>query len=175
MFEKFAEDVNRRYQEKLATEVSKILHFNYADQIPFVYSSIQKDINSKYNIDLGDIGLKISDMPETTKGKPLPDFQKGFGGCYVPGKGYIIINPTPEEAIRYYGGDGIADEAFMRKIIAHELGHAIYKRKDPIVNRLIEQAKREKFTTGYLDKEQYTGDKYDDELFAEYFSNMLNR
>lgn len=143
-----------------------------------IYNDVIRKIKIKYGLDLGYMKCKISDMPEHTDGTSAPEYVGKSAGCRT-NKGYIVLSPNPEKVRAFYGEKHPEKnlEEFEFKLIAHELAHEIYATFKPeaLVNRYIEDAYNSHFKTNYLTKGKYNGDKLREELFAEYFADVLWR
>lgn len=163
--------------QKHYTELKESEGYDRTAQVKTIFDDVRSDIMKYFKINVHGLKLKISNKGEHHDGSPAPQLDNRFAGSYVRDKGYIIVSPTPELAMKAYGFKGNV-EKFLYIIIAHETAHYIYdKRFNPkLVSRLLTLAKENNFTTGYLEKENYEHkgeEKYDTELFVEYFASLL--
>ena len=167
----------RTKKDKHYTILKESDGYDRSAQVKTIFDDVRRDIMRYFGINVRGLKLKISTRGEHNDGSEAPELDNRFGGSYVKDKGYIIITPTPEVAMKAYGFEGSV-EKFLYVIIAHETAHYIYdKNLDPeLIKRLLTLAKENNFTTGYLEKENYKDkgeDKYNTELFVEYFSSLL--
>lgn len=147
-------------------------------QIKYIFDNVRKDTSNHFHYNCYDLRLKISPHAEHTDGSPAPKMDNKFAGCYVKNGNYIVINPNPEIAMKAYNCTMPVEE-FLYTIIAHEVAHYLETKPDAyheFIRAMLRYAKDNNFTTGYLEKENYKAkgeDKYNSELFAEYFATML--
>ena len=146
------------------------------------FDAIVKAYRDLYGIDLSRMKMKWSKHPVYNNGKrsyELTDDETG--GSWV-NDGTVRINPKMGPVLKRFGIDGMTQAEFRRRIIAHELAHEVWhnqahkKRIKKLIHDSLKQARKEKFTTPYLDT--YSPDtprkKFDSELFAEYMSKRVS-
>lgn len=135
---------------------------------------VLKKYKELYGIDLSDMNLEYSDIPRYPNGKSAEDIidKNKYAGSWGLGK-KIYINPNMSEVIKNYGLD-IDEDTFTKHMIAHELAHEVEHRgnKD-LMNKILKQVEKEKFTTPYLDEYDKSDRKYNSEAFAEYIASKL--
>lgn len=142
-----------------------------------IFLNVLNKIKELYNHDLFYIGLKISNIPENKHGDIDQNHIEKFAGCFVPDNNYIVINPEPEQALKFYNVEIKKKrdlDKFFYHIIAHELFHAVYQNfYSDEIKHAIEKIKEENFETSYLKKYKAIHKEYDEELFCEYMASRL--
>ena len=135
---------------------------------------VLKKYKELYGIDLSDMNLVYSDVPRYSNGKPATDLidKNKYAGSWGLGK-KIYLNPDMSQVIKNYGLD-VDEDTFTKRILAHELAHEIEHRgyKD-LMNKILKQVEKDKFTTPYLDEYDKPDKKYNSEAFAEYLASKL--
>ena len=146
------------------------------------FDYIVRAYKDRYGIDLSHMKMKWSKHPVYNNGKrsyELDDDETGGSWCR---DGAVRINPNMRPVMNRFGISGKVKD-FRRKLIAHELAHEVWHnqadqdRIKKLIRDSLRQARKEKFTTPYLDT--YSPDtprkKFDSELFAEWMSHQLNK
>lgn len=135
---------------------------------------VVKKYKEKYGIDLSDMKLENSDIPRYPNGRSAADaIDKGkYAGSWGLGK-KIYLNPDMSEVIKNYGLD-TDEDTFTKRIIVHELAHEVEHRGNKeLVDEVLKQVEREKFTTPYLSEYDKKDKKYNSEAFAEYIASKM--
>lgn len=146
------------------------------------FDRVVRAFKSRYGIDLSHMRMKWSKHPVYVDGRrsfEFPDNEHGGSWC---SDGAIRINPNMRPVMERFGIGGKVSE-FRRRLIAHELAHEVWHNQSDresikkLIRDSLRQARKEKFTTPYLDT--YSQDtpkkKFDSELFAEWMSDQLNK
>lgn len=139
--------------------------------------------NSKYELNIKDVKIELSEQPRYTNGKICdnPEVMKSYGGCWTSKK-IIYINPYAINAYCYICKLDINDvtieefHRFMRFLIAHELAHGVweYYSNKKFRDSILESAKSDKFNTEYLDwVKEHNPDKLEEETFCEYMADSI--
>lgn len=157
---KFVIDTNRATRDKVSPEKRAL---------------IKRVINAykeKYNTDLSYMQFEDSPVAYFNNGKKVgDDFNLPFGGSWTKKK-KIYLNENMEAPMKAFGIKEDKD-TFTSRIIAHELGHELYR--NHATDKLKEQIAREimdkKFTTAYLDT--VDAKKKAEEGFAEYVADSV--
>lgn len=126
----------------------------------------------KYGIDMSDIKFIEDPIPRFNNGKKVPK-KAGIvpGGSWTKSK-RVYLAPDMQPAMDIYGVDEDKTK-FLKRIIAHELGHEVWYRHadDGFKRRVKEMISRYKFSTPYL--ESVPANKKDEEGFAEYMASQI--
>ena len=139
--------------------------------------------NSKYELNIKDVKIELSEQPRYTNGKICdnPEIMKSYGGCWTSKK-IIYINPYAINAYCYICKVDIESvtveefHRFMKFLIAHELAHGVweYYSNKKFRDNILESAKSSKFNTEYLDwVRENNPDKLEEETFCEYMANSI--
>jgi len=147
------------------------------------FSRIVDAYRNRYGLDLSHMRMKWSKHPVYNDGRRSYDFADDeTGGSWVD-DGTVRINPNMGPVMKRFGVEGMTQAEFRRRLIAHELAHEVWHnqanqdRIKKLIRDSLRQARKEKFTTPYLDT--YSPDtpkkKFDSELFAEWMSDQLNK
>lgn len=150
-----------------------------------VVNSVKWNYKNNLNIELTDIDFKLSKEPYYVNGEPSGpmDPPEAYGGCYAnvgPANGTVYLNPDINLAISYYThSDKIANmRIYWETVIfvaAHEAAHSLwYHGSEKYREEIVAQAKKEKFTSDYLDtiRDTVEPSKYREELFCEFLANQ---
>ena len=139
--------------------------------------------NSKYELNIKDVKIELSEQPRYTNGKICdnPEVMKSYGGCWTSKK-IIYINPYAINAYCYICKLDINDvtveefHEFMKFLIAHELAHGVweYYSNKKFRDSILESAKSDKFNTEYLDwVRENNSTKLEEETFCEYMADSI--
>lgn len=139
--------------------------------------------NSKYELNIKDVKIELSEQPRYTNGKICddPEIMKTYGGCWTSKK-IIYINPYAINAYCYIckvdiGSVTIEEfHEFTKFLIAHELAHGVweYYSNKKFKDSILESAKSDKFNTAYLDwVRENDSSKLEEETFCEYMANSI--
>ena len=147
------------------------------------FDDIVRLYKERYGIDLSHMGMKWSRHPVYNDGRRSYELDDDEAGGSWVDDGTVRINPKMGPVMKRFGIDGMTQREFRRRLIAHELAHEVWfkqnrkKRVKKLLKEVLMKARKEKFTTAYLDT--YPADtpkgKFDSELFAEYISDQLNK
>lgn len=157
---KFVIDTNRATRDKVSPEKRALI------------KRIINAYKEKYNTDLSYMQFEDSPVAYFNNGKKVgDDFNLPFGGSWTKKK-KIYLNENMEAPMKAFGIEEDKD-TFTSRIIAHELGHEMYR--NHATAEMKEQIAREilakKFTTAYLDT--VDAKKKAEEGFAEYVANSI--
>ena len=139
--------------------------------------------NSKYELNIKDVKIELSEQPRYTNGKICdnPEVMKSYGGCWTSKK-IIYINPYAINAYCYICKVDIESvtieefHKFMKFLIAHELAHGVweYYSNKKLRDSILESAKSDKFNTEYLDwVRDNNSAKLEEETFCEYMADSI--
>jgi len=139
--------------------------------------------NSKYELNIKDVKIELSEQPRYTNGKICdnPEVMKSYGGCWTSKK-IIYINPYAINAYCYICKVDIESvtieefHKFMKFLIAHELAHGVweYYSNKKFKDSILESAKSDKFNTEYLDwVRENNSAKLEEETFCEYMADSI--
>lgn len=139
-------------------------------------TSVKSQLNDIFGFDVHDVSVTVSDQNYYDNGNPCREYASDdWGGCST--RNGVFINVNLKAVIEHWYGsvDPVRYTEFLHRIIAHELGHVIYQRPQyrSSIQKILEQAKQEHFTTIYLDTVK--GDKYVEEMFCEYLGEKIAR
>lgn len=126
----------------------------------------------KHGIDMSDVKFIEDPTPRFNNGKKVPkELNIVPGGSWTKNK-KIYLAPDMQAAMDIYGVKEDKIE-FLKRIIAHELGHEVWHNHadDVFKKKIADQIAKKKFTTNYL--EATPEDKKDYEAFAEYLADTL--
>lgn len=126
----------------------------------------------KHGIDMSDVKFIEDPTPRFNNGKKVPkELNIVPGGSWTKNK-KIYLAPDMQAAMNAYGVKEDKIE-FLKRIIAHELGHEVWHNHadDVFKKKIADQIAKKKFTTNYL--EATPKDKKDYEAFAEYLADTL--
>lgn len=126
----------------------------------------------KHGIDMSDVKFIEDPTPRFNNGKKVPkELNIVPGGSWTKNK-KIYLAPDMQAAMATYGVKEDKTE-FLKRIIAHELGHEVWHNHadDVFKKKIAEQIAKKKFTTNYL--KATPEDKKDYEAFAEYLADTL--
>ena len=140
--------------------------------------------NSKYELNIKDVKIELSEQPRYTNGKICdnPEVMKSYGGCWTSKK-IIYINPYAINAYCYICKLDMNDvtieefHRFMKFLIAHELAHGVWEHysNKKFRDSILESAKSDKFNTEYLDwVRENNSAKLEEETFCEYMADSIN-
>lgn len=141
------------------------------------FDDIVKAYKDRYDIDLSHMMMRWSKHPVYNNGERSYEFDDDeTGGSWV-NDSTVRINPDMGPVMKRFGIEGMTQREFRKRLIAHELAHEIWRkqreeRKD-LIKAMLAKAKEEKFTTPYLPT--VPEQKRDEETFAEYMSDRLNK
>ena len=163
---------------RLEQEVTKSSFARHPD-----FDDIVRAYKDRYGVDLSHMRMKWSKHPVYIDGRRSYELDDDeTGGSWVR-DGTVRITPKMGPVMKRFGIEGMTQAEFRRRIIAHELAHEVWhnqaekKRVRKLILDSLKQARKEKFTTPYLDT--YPADtpkrKFDSELFAEWMSHQLNK
>ena len=144
-----------------------LLESNQINNIPFdeIFKNIIKKIKNNFGYDLSYMKLQISEIPVYNDGRPNKKMNPDeFGGSWTKNK-TIYINKNPSRVIKYWKLK-ISEIEFINLIIAHELGHELWKNHNMRNNNI-----PKKFNTVYLDTVK--PEKMEEERFCEYFAYQI--
>ena len=139
--------------------------------------------NSKYELNIKDVKIELSEQPRHTDGSISNDSEtlKAYAGCWTSKK-IIYINPYAVNAYCYICKLDINDvtieefHRFMKFLIAHELAHGVweYYSNKKFRDSILESAKSDKFNTEYLDwVRENNSTKLEEETFCEYMADSI--
>ena len=146
------------------------------------FDDIVRAYKDRYGIDLSHMRMKSSKHPVYNNGKRSYELDDDeTAGSWV-NDGTIRINPNMRSVMDRFKVDGRVKD-FRKGIIAHELAHEVWhnqakqERIKKLICQSLAQAKKDNFTTKYLDTypEDTPKKKFDSELFAEWMSHQLNK
>lgn len=139
---------------------------------------IEKVINAykkQHGVDLSYMQFESSPVAHFNNGKPVPaHLGIPAGGSWTKHK-KIYLAPDMSAAMKAYGVKE-DPKKFKARIIAHELGHEVFRNKadKAMLASIAAQAQGEGFTTPYL--KTVAKDKLAEETFAEYLAqNVINK
>jgi len=124
-----------------------LLESNQINNIPFdeIFKNTIEKIKNNFGYDLSYMKLQISEIPVYNDGRPNKKMNPDeFGGSWTKNK-IIYINKHPSRVIKYWKLK-ISEIEFINLIIAHELGHELWKNHNMRNNNI-----PKKFNTAYLD------------------------
>ena len=133
-----------------------------------------------YDIDLSDVNYIEDPLPKYNNGEYTDQFTpEESGGSWLRsnGKRFISINPNPQDVIKHWNLD-VTPTQFVNHILAHELAHDVAHTPEykEFAKRMIEEAKKQNFTTPYLDDvAKNRKHKLNSETFAEYMAHLINQ
>lgn len=143
------------------------------------FDRIIRAYRDRYGVDLSHMRMRWSKHPVYKDGRRSYDFADDeTGGSWV-NDGTIRINPNMGPVMNRFGIEGMTQAEFRRRLIAHELAHEVWfkqNRKAKVKNLIkdvLAKAREENFTTPYL--KTVPERKMDEETFAEYMSDQLNK
>jgi len=141
------------------------------------FDALVKAYKDRYGVDLSHMSMRWSKHPVYNNGKRSYEFDDDeTGGSWV-GDSTVRINPNMGPVMKRFGIEGMTQREFRRRLIAHELAHEIWRKqhdeKKELIKKILLQAKAENFTTPYLPT--VAKHKLDEETFAEYMSDQLNK
>ena len=146
------------------------------------FDDIVRAYKDRYGIDLSHMRMKSSKHPVYNNGKRSYELDDDeTAGSWV-NDGTIRINPNMRSVMDRFKVDGRVKD-FRKGIIAHELAHEVWhnqakqERIKKLIRQSLAQAKKDNFTTKYLDTypEDTPKNKFDSELFAEWMSHQLSK
>ncbi len=139
------------------------------------FDKVVKAYRDRYGIDLSHMRMRWSKHPVYTNGSRSHDFEDDETGGSWRNDSSIAINPDMKSVMERFGITGQTQAEFRRRIIAHELAHEVWRKKKAkeLIRVMLEKAKEDNFTTPYL--QTVPDRKMDEETFAEYMSDQLNK
>ena len=140
------------------------LRHRYFDKVVARYASI--------GVDLSYMDCRLSTMPRYNDGSVSFEIPpEEFGGSWTKNR-IVYINRYPERVVEHWGLDMTVPE-FVEWIIAHELGHEVWKNvaSEEMKRFIVNRAARSGFTTAYL--ETVPKHKRNEETFCEYMAFRL--
>jgi len=138
------------------------------------FANMVRAYKDRYGIDLSHMRLAMSKHPRYSNGKRSYELADDETGGSWGKDNVVYLNPNARAVIRRWGLD-VKPGEFRRRIIAHELGHEVYRKglARDLVRQMLAQARKDKFNTVYLDT--VPARKKREETFAEYVSAQLNK
>ena len=143
------------------------------------FDDIVRLYKERYGVDLSHMRMKWSKHPVYNNVSRSYDFDDDeTGGSWVD-NGTVRINPKMGPVLKRFGIDGMTQAEFRRRIIAHELAHDVWFKQNRkakvkmLIRDSLAKARGENFTTPYL--KTVPDRKIDEETFAEYMSDQLNK
>lgn len=147
------------------------------------FDDIVKAYKDRYGVDLSHMMMRWSKHPVYNNGERSYELDDDeTGGSWV-NDSTVRINPNMGPVMKRFGIEGMTQREFRKRLIAHELAHEAYHKQQnkaeikKLIRDTLAKARAENFTTVYLDT--YGPDtpkkKIDDETFAEYMSEQLNK
>jgi hypothetical protein len=141
------------------------------------FDDIVKAYKDRYGVDLSHMMMRWSKHPVYNNGKRSYEFNDDESGGSWVNDSTIRINPNMGPVMKRFGIDGMTQREFRKRLIAHELAHEIWRKqqveRNDLIKAILAKAKKEKFTTPYLPT--VPEHKLDEETFAEYMSDQLNK
>lgn len=144
---------------------------------PFYIEQIFNDVVFRYKelfgFDLSHMKMVPSEQPRYEDGSICKEFSPEETGGSWAKNGIVYINPNPDKVIEHWKLDMSVDD-FLTWIIAHELGHEIWKKtaSQTMKDEVLRFAKEHKFSTKYL--ETVSKKKKDEETFCEFLASLLS-
>lgn len=137
-----------------------------------VFQSIIRKYNQMFGFDLSKFKLISTKTPRYTNGHPADMPLNQFGGCYTS-LGIVYINSNLQPVMKYYGVK-VSETELKKTLIAHELGHAVYREfaGNKFIEKILDAAKEAKFTSEYL--EHVKPEKLKEETFCEFIAAVIN-
>lgn len=126
----------------------------------------------KYGADMSDVQFIEDPIMRYNNGEPVSkDLDLPGGGSWTKHK-KIYLTPDMSKAMKQYNITETPAE-FTRRIIAHELGHELYRNhaKAKMKKQIAQEIMAKKFTTAYLDA--VDAKKKTEEGFAEYVADSI--
>lgn len=126
----------------------------------------------KYGADMSDVQFIEDPIMRYNNGEPVSkDLDLPGGGSWTKHK-KIYLTPDMSRAMKQYNITETPAE-FTRRIIAHELGHELYRNhaKAKLKKQIAQEILAKKFTTAYLDA--VDAKKKTEEGFAEYVADSI--
>lgn len=135
------------------------------------FQDIIKRYKHLFGFDLSKFRLVSTKTPRYRNGKPADIPLNEFGGCYTE-LGVVYINSDLKPVMKFYGVK-TTEEDLKKVLIAHELGHAVYREfsDSAFRKKILDAAKSDNFTTEYL--EHVKQEKLTEETFCEYIAAII--
>lgn len=133
---------------------------------------VLRSYKDKYDIDMSDVQFIEDPIMRYNNGKPVSeDLNLPGGGSWTRHK-KIYLTPDMSRAMKQYNVTATPAD-FTRRIIAHELGHELYRNhaKAKLKKQIAREILDKKFTTAYLDA--VDAEKKAEEGFAEYVADSV--
>ena len=161
----------KKTKDSLEYEIATPKH-NVRPETEKLIREVLQSYKDRHGVDMSDVQFIEDPIMRYNNGKPVSeDLDLPGGGSWTKHK-KIYLTPDMSKAMQQYGITGSPAE-FTRRIIAHELGHEMYRNHAKV--KLKKQIAREildkKFTTAYLDA--VDAKKKDEEGFAEYVADSV--
>lgn len=144
------------------------------------FAEVVKAYKDRYGMDLSHMRMQLTTHPRYTNGKWNRNMPDDVSGGSWGKNSVVYINRNPGSVVRRWGLD-MSPADFRRLIIAHELAHELFNKPTDasrrLIRRMLRRAKREKFTTVYLDSYGPDTEKrrLRNETFAEYMAAQLSK